>query len=105
MATEMRYADVQAFLKKLAGNRHPGHDGKGSFWTKAYEEFIALKIYNETLIVLQDPEASALIKALRGVPPFDDAGPYGGRMPLDGPYATDEEIAPIALWIRKGCPK
>lgn len=105
MSTEMRYADVQAFLRKLAGDRLPNHDDKGAFWNKTYEEFIDLKIYGETLIVLhKDPEASALIKALRGVRPFDDAGAYG-RMPLNGPYATDKEIEPIALWISNGCPE
>jgi hypothetical protein len=104
MENSIQYKDVQAILKKLAGGTNPTHDGKGAFWDKEYEQFMAsTPIYGQVLIVLGKPEESALIKALRGDPPFDDEG--FGRMPLGGPYATEEEIGKIASWVKNNCPK
>lgn len=47
-----------------------------------------------------NPEASYLLKKLRGDPSIT-----GGRMPLDGPpYLTPEQIEGIAGWVRAGAP-
>lgn len=43
-----------------------------------------------------DPDRSYLIKKLRGT------NNIGGRMPLGGPFLTEEEIAGVAEWIENG---
>ncbi|MEO7730286.1 MAG: hypothetical protein ABIY55_04895 [Kofleriaceae bacterium] len=47
-------------------------------------------------VVPGDPCASVLIQKLGPAPPF------GGRMPLDGPYLTTEELQTIVDWIAAG---
>ena len=46
-----------------------------------------------------NPEASYMILKLRGDPSIT-----GERMPLGGPYLTQEQIEGIAAWIRAGAP-
>lgn len=47
-------------------------------------------------VVPGDPCASVLVQKLGPAPPF------GGRMPLDGPYLEPEELQTIVDWIAAG---
>jgi hypothetical protein len=59
-------------------------------------------VYGQQVIVLGKPNDSALIKALKGLPPFD--GSVFPQMPLARPPVRDSDIAFIAKWIQDGCP-
>jgi hypothetical protein len=54
--------------------------------------------------VVGKPQDSNIIKALQGVAPFD--GPIFPQMPADGPpFASNDQIQPLADWINRSCPK
>jgi tyrosinase len=63
---------------------------------------VAATIYGQQVIVPGDPTASALIKTLIGLAPFD--GSRFPRMPTGGPYVNDADNAFIEQWIRDGAP-
>jgi len=101
-----KFERVKQLLNDAAGVRNPSHGGKGKFWNLPLDQLKALKVLGLRVIEtdLADRGArSALVKALRGEPPFDDDG--FGRMPLDGPYLGDADIAFIQQWIDDGCPE
>jgi hypothetical protein len=50
-----------------------------------------------TRVIPNDPESSYLVHKLEG-----RAGIVGSRMPLNGPYLTDGQIAVIRRWIELG---
>ena len=103
--SKTRYLHLQEILAAAAGPSNPNHDGRGKFWEKPLAEFIALTIYDVKLIA--DPGAnrganSGLIKALRGVAPFD--GSSYDRMPLGRDPVAPADIQFIQDWIDAGCP-
>src|SRR4051812_15782034 len=81
---------------------NPSHDGLGRFWNLPRDQFVAAVVYGEKVIVVGDPNTSALIKSLRGLPPFD--GTVYPRMPLGRDPVQDSDIEFIARWIADGCP-
>lgn len=99
---ETRLEAVRRILDAAVGNRNPRHQGKGRFWNLPRDEFVAATIYGQQVIVVGDPAASALIKALRGLAPFD--GSRFPRMPTGGPYVNEADIVFIEQWIRDGAP-
>jgi len=102
------YNEVKQILNDLAdqgSQGHPFHDGKGRFWND-YDTLVSTstKIYDQQpVVVVGNPDASPLIKALKGEAPFDDSS-YP-RMPQDRPPATTQQINDISDWIRNGCPR
>jgi hypothetical protein len=99
---ETRLEAVRRLLDAAVGARNPWHEGKRRFWNLPLDQFVSATVYGEPVIVLGNPDNSALIKALKGVAPFD--GSNYPRMPVGGPYVSDADIAFIAQWIRDGCP-
>lgn len=115
------YADLQNFISStLAANGTDAtHAPHGNFWANlTYEQFINGSVPGVTDPVSQKPlkilipgnsKASNLILALQGAPNtlFDpnNAGGFG-IMPADGtaPFSADQ-IASIADWIDRNCPK
>src|SRR5262249_1086771 len=84
---------------------------QGNFWPgKLLPEFIALKIFGQTLIGPGKAADSAIIKAMRGLAPFGSdetprpPGAFFRRMPAGRPPVPDDSIAFIAQWINDGCP-
>jgi len=81
-----------------------------NFWRDCTrDEFIAKSIFGHPLIATRpdgtfDPDASNLIKALRGEPPFDSNPEGFPRMPAEHPPIRPEQIAFIHNWIAQGCP-
>jgi hypothetical protein len=104
------YTDVQKYLNDLVtalgcnigGSRHK------AFWnTLTYEQFkggpVPLVSGNWKILEIGSPDTSNIIMALQGVAPFD--GSTFPRMPADGPpFATPDQIQPLADWIRNKCP-
>lgn len=105
----LRFIDIQDKLDHILGtNPSPNH---GSFWRGVTRnEFVNLSVYGMKLIIIGDPEASNLIRALRGLPPFGSdlnprpSGAIIARMPKGGPPASKEDITAIEQWIIDGCP-
>lgn len=114
------YTDVQNFISAtLAANgsnaRHAPH---GNFWANlTYEQFTSGSVPGVTDPVSQQPlrilipgnsRGSNLILALEGAPntPFDPNIGAFGIMPADGsaPFTADQ-IAIVADWIDRDCPK
>jgi len=103
--TETRIEAVRRILNTATDQVTPGnpfHGGKRRFWNASRDDFVAAKVYGQQVIVLGKPEDSALIKSLKGLPPFD--GSQFPRMPLGRPAVSDSDIAFIAQWIVDGCP-
>jgi hypothetical protein len=103
---ETRLEAVRRILNAAADQIFPGnpsHGGLGRFWNLPRDQFVNAVVYNQQVIVLGKPDDSALIKALRGLPPFD--GSRFSRMPLGRPPVSDMDITFIANWIRDGCPE
>ena len=99
---ETRLTDVRRILNTVVGNRMPNHSGKGKFWNLPRNDFVAAVVRGLPVVVPGDPAASGLIKAIRGTDPFDRPPLY--RMPRNGPYVSDADIAFIEGWIRDGAP-
>lgn len=99
---EARLEAIRRILDTVVGSRTPRHQGKGRFWNLPRNDFVSAVIYGQNVIVLGKPDDSALIKALKGVAPFD--GSRFPRMPTGGPYVNDVDISFIAQWIRDGAP-
>jgi hypothetical protein len=103
------FRDVQDALDRILGAGPPPlHD---SFWRGvSRDEFVTLSVFGLELVVLGDPEASNLVRSLRGLAPFgsDLPDPPPGsimrRMPAGRPPASEEDIVLIEDWIRAGCP-
>jgi hypothetical protein len=106
---ETRLDRVRAILDAAASG-NPSHGGTGRFWELDYDAFIGAVVYGQKVIIPGDPDGSALIKALKGVEPFNgpdsfNTRPPFARMPLGGPYVSDSDIQFIADWIKDGCPQ
>jgi hypothetical protein len=103
------FLDVQDALDRILGEGPPPNHG--SFWRGvSRDEFVALSVFGLELVVVGDPEASNLVRALRGLAPFGsdlpDSPPdsFIRRMPAGRPPASEEDMALIEGWIRAGCP-
>ncbi len=112
------YAAVQALLRRLATGSHSDQGGAGAFWDLPLERFLEVEIAGEPLVASEREtsccgaqlppspgrraERSALVKGLRGLPPFD--GRRYPRVPFGGAAATAQEIGLVEDWIEAGCP-
>src|SRR5262245_37257646 len=96
---EVRLSQVRAMLNNLIGTRSPRHVGTAGgsttplrrFWDQSRDAFVASVVYSQQAIVPGNSGQSALIKALKGEPPFD--GTSFKRMPPGGPFMSAEDIA------------
>jgi hypothetical protein len=83
----------------------------GQFWETEYTDFVNGIVPNVTdndgnslqILVVGDPDASNVVKALSGVSPFND-DPFP-RMPAGGPYLPQPCIDEIRAWIQNNCPE
>jgi hypothetical protein len=100
-----RFDKVRQILEDATGARAPYHDGLGHFWNQPLAAFVSTVVYGQPIVAPPGPnrgQNSALVKALKGEPPFDPSGT--GRMPLGGPYVSPADIAFIEQWIDDDCP-
>jgi hypothetical protein len=118
------YADVQKYLNNLVAvlGSSIGRAPHGAFWNSlSYEQFTSGNVPGGAgvnrrpgdppnpvgtwkILVVGKPQDSNIIKALQGVAPFD--GPIFPQMPADGPpFASKDQIQPLADWINRSCPK
>lgn len=88
---ETRLDEVRRILNTVVGNRMPNHSGKGKFWNRPRDEFVAAIVRSLPVVVPGDPAASGMVKAIRGTTPFDAPPLY--RMPRNGPYMTPSRCA------------
>lgn len=108
MQTLNSFADVQAFINKiLTDNQEIGdvpNAPHGSFWTAlSYHDFTTGDVPGFTgtkILAMNDPDNSNIITVLRGTNPNFPQMPYNGP-----PYFTDDQIASLADWIKRGCPQ
>lgn len=104
------YADVQKNLNDLVTTLGSNIGGAphGAFWnTMTYQQFTTGNVPGVKgdwkVLEVSSSGKSNIILALRGDPPFD--GSTFPQMPADGPpFASPEQIQPLADWIDKGCP-
>lgn len=113
-------ADVQKFIDQiLTQNDEQGGVGASphkAFWsTLTYDQFVTGNFPGVTdpdtgqpmpILVNGNSAKSNLILSLQGQGPI--FGPAGsiGQMPANGPpFFTPDQVASIAAWIDKGCPK
>ena len=68
------------------------------------QEFVGhvLPGFDVKLLEVGHPTASNLVKAMRGVEPFDDV--IYPRMPYNLPSVPERDIQYIEEWILDGCP-
>ncbi|MDQ3929106.1 MAG: ferritin-like protein [Chloroflexota bacterium] len=83
-----------------------------NFWRDVTrDELVSMSVFGNPLLARRedgtfDAATSNLVKALRGEPPFDGAGPSGfPRMPAEHPPMPPEAIEYIYRWIEAGCPE
>ena len=85
-----------------------------NFWRNCTRDaFVQMSVFGLPLLATTpdgrfDAEASNLIKALRGEPPFDGPdeaeAPQMPRMPAHRPPLPPEDLAFVQQWIAAGCP-
>lgn len=101
MSTISRFERVKQILDKSVNGEDFG--AHGAFWRGLTRDaFVAEVVFGQQLLVVGDGDASNLVKALRGEPPFDEN--FFGRMPVGRPPVPDDEIAFIRQWIDDDCP-
>jgi hypothetical protein len=105
-----RFAQVVDILE-TAVNGETIKAPHGNFWRGlSLDQFVALRVLGQQLIVRNDAANSALVKALRGKPPFGSdvvprpAGAIFRRMPAGRAPVPEQSIAFIEGWINAGCP-
>ena len=97
-----RITRVREILDAATDAVTPGDPGHGRFWRLSRADLVVVEPYGIRAVVPFDPPASGLVKALKGLPPFD--GDSFGRMPLGGDPVAEADIAFIEAWIADGCP-
>lgn len=111
------YPSVQELLRKAGGPAPGAHGGLGAFWDLDRDAFLAARLFDMPLVAPEQelsccgaplPNApprsarSALIKGLRGEPPFD--GSQYPPLPWGGERLSPAEVELVARWIDDGCP-
>ncbi len=98
----MTYSDVQAMLEDAVS--HETIHAHGNFWRgKTRDEFVGMVVLKKwPLLVVGNAKESNLIKAVRGLPPFD--GTEASQMPDGFPPLSEASIAKLEGWIDAGCP-
>jgi photosystem II stability/assembly factor-like uncharacterized protein len=97
------YEHVVQILDSAIGGPQANIGAHGAFWRNlTRDQFIALKVFKLDLLILRSSANSNLIKALKGLAPFD--GSVYPQMPFGFPPVADGDIAFIAQWIDDGCP-
>lgn len=101
------WSDVEAILAAAGGTVGPG-----KLVGPTLPEFLTLRLYGMPLIAPVSTSCcgkndgrgarSALIRGLRGLPPFD--GSQFLRLPWGGQPVADADIDRIEAWIDEGCP-
>jgi len=106
MTTIKSYKELQGFLttttKALGVYDDVANAPHDIFWEQLnYHDFTTGEVPNVggRILIPGKPEESLLISILKG--------PAGGnrRMPAGGPYFSDDQIASVADWIKRGCPE
>lgn len=107
-----RYARIIQILDEAIGGPTASIGVHGTFWRGlSRDQFVATRVFGLDLIVVGDGAASNLVKALVGETPFGvdlpvpPAGAQYGRMPLDLPPVSAENVSFIRKWIDDGCPE
>jgi len=90
------YPKVQEILDRaIGGETAIGRHGK--FWRGlGRDDFVALSIYDEPVVELKNGAGSALVKALKGEPPFD--GSSFPRMPVGFWWTTEIRTRNLQLF-------
>lgn len=108
-AAPFTWADVDAILAAA-----DGMEGPGKLSGRTLHEFLALELQGTPLVAPVQSSCcggkdigrrgarSALIRGLRGLPPFD--GTQFPRLPWGGARVADSDIDRIEAWIDDGCP-
>jgi hypothetical protein len=100
-AAGITFADVQTILENAVNGDDIGKHG--NFWrNKTRDQFVGLTVLSKKLLVVGDSASSNLVKALRGLTPFD--GTFAPRMPVGYNPVPDPQIKQIADWIDANCP-
>jgi hypothetical protein len=100
-ATTIAFSDVQTILENAVHGDDIG--AHGNFWrNKTRDQFVALTVMGKQLLVVGDSANSNLVKALKGLPPFD--GTFAPQMPVGYDPVPDPQIQQIAAWIDANCP-
>jgi hypothetical protein len=104
------YGEVQQYLDNLIATLGSNIGGAphGAFWkTMSFAQFTSGNVPGVRgdwkVLVINSSKTSNIILALMGEAPFD--GSIFPQMPADGPpFASPEQIQPLADWIDHGCP-
>jgi hypothetical protein len=97
-----RYEEVQRILETAVQQQTIGRHG--NFWRgKTKDQFVAARVFGRPVLVIGDSAASNLVRALRGLAPFNDS--ELPRMPVGFPAVPDDQIQIIERWIDDGCPE
>jgi tyrosinase len=111
--TVSRYERFREIMAAAAGDSTATYGDAGRFWELPVEELKVARLDGVRLIEPEGSgcgcgcatgrgEASALVKGLRGEPPFD--GTRFPRIPWGGTPVPDEDIDFISEWIDDGLP-
>ena len=111
MSNETRLSRIRQILDAAAGDSAASYGGLGRFWHQPPDTLATLDLLGERLIAPapsccgcapgERSAQSALIKGLRGEPPFD--GSRFPPLPWGGTPVAPEDIRFIADWIDDGC--
>jgi hypothetical protein len=100
-ATTIKFPDVQTILENAVNGDDIGKHG--NFWRNvSRDQFVKLTVVGEQLLVVGNSADSNLVKAIKGLPPFD--GTFAPRMPVGYDPIPDPQIKQIADWIDASCP-
>ena len=97
-----RFQRVIQILDDAIGGPNKTIRAHGPFWRGlTRDQFVAETVFDLDLVAVGTGADSNLVKALRGVEPFD--GSEFPRMPVGRPPVPEEGIAFIERWIDEGC--
>lgn len=99
-----RFERVIQILDDAIGGPTASIRAHGTFWRGVTrDQFVAEMVFEHPLIVVGQGGDSNLVKALKGIEPFD--GSEFRRMPAGRPPVPADQIAFIERWIDDGCPE
>lgn len=99
-----RFERVIQILDDAIGGPTASIRAHGTFWRGVTrDQFVAEVVFEHPLIVVGQGGDSNLVKALKGIEPFD--GSEFRRMPAGRPPVPADQIAFIERWIDDGCPE